>query len=322
MGETLDPGAEYQKRDKFTMLSEDIRELIDVIKNLNQTIAISNQQQIQNQINEKLNLLLSGMASTVHENEHAPSPKDRLPHDHLDEATIDEDHEFIERLEKTDASTDDTTEGPDAGRPPELAIEFEPDNHTDGDTDLEPEAYESVKPYPNSQPLLFEEEIIDNNRANAETIFENSPNIDDTSAYRQWVDSVLLKLSRAGLSNSQICAEMMKRDIRTPKGKEKWYPVGVHAMLNHIKLKQEEAGANGEVEDHAIQQDKDPDEPAIPTWQDEEYRKYTRDMIFKMRAEGNTLRSIAEKLTQMGIKTRKGGEKWSFSSVNGILKNE
>lgn len=57
-----------------------------------------------------------------------------------------------------------------------------------------------------------------------------------------------------------------------------------------------------------------------PHWQDKEvYKKYTVDLIFKLKNAGMTLKEMAEELNNMGLKSRSGKDSWSFSMVNSVL---
>ena len=202
---------------------------------------------------------------------------------------------------------------PEAGETPNIAdaptLEFEPDeSHQDDIPVLETENSKPKKPYPNSQPLLFEDEEPSKININAGTLFENPPSINDPEAYRKWIDEVLLELSGDRLSNKEICTELMERGIKTPKGKEKWYPVGVHAMLNHLRLQQEETGTTEE-----------PKKSFIPSWQDEGYREYVREAIFRLKAHGLNSSEIVDSLEKLKIKTITGKKRWSIGMVNKML---
>ena len=179
------------------------------------------------------------------------------------------------------------------------------------------------RPYPNRQPVLqFEDEadIIKSSTASNINIFADQPDFNDTDAYRLWIDSILISLSDDDLSHQEICIEMMERGIKTPKGKEKWFSIGVRGLLNHIKLKQQEA-ADTSLE---FESDSDPEAnaPKAPTWEDDGYREYTRDMIFQFREEGMTLNQIVDELTKIGAKTRTGKDRWNIGTVSMILRNE
>ncbi len=176
------------------------------------------------------------------------------------------------------------------------------------------------RPYPNRQPeLQFEEEPMTTTEPE-NNIFSNMPPIEDTAAYREWIDTILVDLSENGLPNDQICYAMMGRGILTPKGKRQWYPIGVQGLLNHIRLKQQEAD-NASFE---IESDPDPEANAskVPTWEDDGYREYTRDMIFQFRGDGMTLNQIVDELTKIGAKTRTGKDRWNIGTVSMILRNE
>ena len=189
--------------------------------------------------------------------------------------------------------------------PPEEQIEFEPDLcHTDATTVQEPDVSTTKKPYPNNQPLLFEDELPI--KANAGTIFEDPPGIDEPEAYRKWIDEILLELSGDGLSNKEICAELMERGIKTPRGKEKWYPVGVNAMLNHLRLQREEAGATK----------RQADEPKLGS---PEYGDWLFDKISELRAEGMPYGKIEKYLNDKDILTVTG-KPWGRNGVYAFFK--
>lgn len=76
---------------------------------------------------------------------------------------------------------------------------------------------------------------------------------------------------------------------------------------------------------HAMDADSVEDETTdgVPHWEDKEaYREYTLNVIVEMRTSGMPLKAIAQELTDMGLKTRSGKDKWSFGSVASILKRE
>jgi len=100
---------------------------------------------------------------------------------------------------------------------------------------VEPKKLTPPNEYPNSQSELFQEDISAPPSMDVENIFNNPPSIDDSDTYREWINNVLLEISGDGLSNKDICTELMERKILTPKGAEKWFPVAVAAMLKHLR---------------------------------------------------------------------------------------
>lgn len=69
-----------------------------------------------------------------------------------------------------------------------------------------------------------------------------------------------------------------------------------------------------------LNEEDDLDTPSIPDWQDKEaYKKYTSDLIFKLKNAGMTLKEMAEELNGMGLKSRSGKDAWSFGMVNSVL---
>lgn len=195
--------------------------------------------------------------------------------------------------------------------PPEEPIAFEQDLcHTDATTVQEMDISTTKKPYPNNQPLLFEDESPI--KANVGTLFEDPPGIDEPEAYRKWIDAVLLELSGDGLSNKEICAELMERGIKTPKGKEAWYPVAVAAMLKPLQSQQDEAGSIDEPETES-QID------AIPKQGSPGYDDWLFEKIEGLRAEGMTYGKIEGYLNDNGILTVTG-KKWGRNSVYAFFK--
>ncbi len=317
------------KRDKLDVLSEDIRSLINAVNTLTQVVT---QSALQAAENPKLDALVSLLTTTLQpqgkamtqstENsvidakpEHGDTAKHS--HDHPDDIEMNA-SQFIDRLEEAGAV------GGVIDDPDEPVSDIKPDSEEIRETPIfEVDEVGTDKneasPYPNNQPLLFEEdrEKCDGTEG---TLFEKAPDIKEKAVYRKWIDAVLMELSGDGLSNKEICAELMQRKILTPKGKERWYPIGVQGMLNHIALKKKQQ-SNG-VEDT----DEDKDKPKLkiedPKWTDEGYREYSRDIIFTLRQEGNTLKQIVEELAEMELKTRTGKERWNIGTISNILKTE
>ncbi|SLM32856.1 hypothetical protein MTBBW1_80199 [Desulfamplus magnetovallimortis] len=57
-----------------------------------------------------------------------------------------------------------------------------------------------------------------------------------------------------------------------------------------------------------------------PDWeQKEEYREFTLNLILKLKKSGMTYKEIKETLYKMGIKTRKGMDKWSTGTIGNII---
>ena len=65
-----------------------------------------------------------------------------------------------------------------------------------------------------------------------------------------------------------------------------------------------------------------PGSTEMSSWEDDSYKEYTNNLIFALKKKGLSHKKIAEKLTQMNLKTRTGLDKWSSGTVGKILKRE
>ena len=110
--------------------------------------------------------------------------------------------------------------------------------------------------------------------------------------------------------------DKMQAELDELKSRFKKTEIETHEVWNDVFAK--------DYPDDDLEFEDDPEQmPDVPDWTDKPaYKKFTADLVERYKGEGLSLRKIASRLTADGVKTRTGGDEWSYSTIQGIVKKE